>query len=402
MTILNRTGSTSLSVLTISALALSALFMPFAQLAHAADFVTTSPATNITTSDATLNGINQSQQASNSSFWVATSTFSTSPTSPLPEGVYSTPLLGPVAADASFSSPLSAVAEILPVTANTTYYYAAWTEVQGVWSHGSVESFTTAANPSVLAAPMPLTPSNGYSTTTAGQTSATWSEVNSAAGGVTYVFQVAHDSATNPDGSFTNQIYNSAPLTEEMISTVGTPDGVYYWHVQATDANDVTSPWSSTSMFTVDNTGVGGTIGGTTTGGTPSEGTLAVTSVTTVNSAATANGTFESGWKYLFHITVPTNETNLAMKFADWFNSAASSTIAAANNIRISSAQADNANATVLITAANTYSSPALHMTGDLNAGMAGMQVDVLVEAAVPSDSVNGSYTTSYGVRTLP
>ena len=70
--------------------------------------------------------------------------------------------------------------------------------------------------------------------------------------------------------------------------------------------------------------------------------------------------------------------------------------------MRISSAQADNGGATILLTAANTYSSPELTMTGDLDAGTDGLQVQVVVEVAVPSDTFNGTYSTSYGVRTLP
>ncbi len=143
-----------------------------------------------------------------------------------------------------------------------------------------------------------------------------------------------------------------------------------------------------------------GTIGGDVTGGTAPEGTLAVTSVETVNATATADGSFEHGWKYVFNVTVPDDELNLAMKFADWTSVPAGSSIAAANNIRISSAQANNSGATVLITAANTYSSPALVINGDLDPNMAGKQVKITVEAAVPASSANGSYVTSYGIRT--
>ena len=145
-----------------------------------------------------------------------------------------------------------------------------------------------------------------------------------------------------------------------------------------------------------------GGLGGTVTGGSSAHGTLAVSSVDTVNSSATADGSFADGLKYTFNITVPDDETNLAMKFADWMNSAASSTIPVANNMRISSLQADNGDTPIVLTAANTYSSPALHITGDLNPSMPGDQVQVTVEVAVPSNTVNGSYTTTYGVQTLP
>lgn len=145
-----------------------------------------------------------------------------------------------------------------------------------------------------------------------------------------------------------------------------------------------------------------GTIGGDVTGGASSTGTLAVTSITPVQTNATADNTYEHGWSYVFNITIPTNEQNLSMKFADWFNATASSTLAAGNNMQISSAQADNAGAVVPITAANTYSTPALHMVTDLDPATPGIQVQVTVQVKIPANTVNGSYTTSYGVQTQP
>lgn len=534
MNTFSQLAAKSLSALTLSALVMSAFGVALVQAPVAfasGTAVTTVPATNITASDATLNGINQSTAAADSSFWVSTSTFSVA-SSAVPAGVYSTPLLGPVAADAAFSSPLTAVSGILPVTASTTYYFAAWTDVGGTWSPGAVLQFTTAGtaatsslqaqdfgvmdasgvkgytagfgltnadltgaqsivtqlysgatllqtdtasnlgafagftqfsspfdvfgtfnyvadgywtnvrgaeygqtltptkviatiklasgqivtaensnltgDPSTirpaaaLAAPTLLSPANGSSTTTAGQMFASWSSVNDAAGGITYVYQSANSSAVNPDGTFVTPVYTSGPLATTTIPTPGTPEGTYYWHVQATDASSTQSAWSRTWMFVVDNSGTGGTITGTTTGGGSAGGTLAVTSITPVDTTATADGTFANGWKYIFHITMPTSETNLAMRFADWINAAASSTIAVANNMRISSPQADNSGATVLLTAANTYSTPALHMTSDTDPATRGLQVDVTVEVAVPTGTVDGTYSTSYGVRSQP
>ena len=145
-----------------------------------------------------------------------------------------------------------------------------------------------------------------------------------------------------------------------------------------------------------------GTINGDVTGGqaTTTMGVLKVDSVTAVKTTAVADGTFSNGWKYTFNITVPSNETHLSMKFADWMSTVGSTTLGAANNMRISSLQADNNNATVLVTAANTYTTPALNMNADLNSSLDGKQVQVNVEVAVPSNTVNGSYTTSYGVKT--
>ncbi len=128
-------------------------------------------------------------------------------------------------------------------------------------------------------------------------------------------------------------------------------------------------------------------------------GVLHVDSITTNKGDATANGTFASGWQYTFHVTVPDNEPNVQMKFSDWLRDGGSGTIPVANNMRISSAQADNGDATILLTAADTYSTPALHMTGDLDTSTPGKQVDIFVEVAIPSSTPNGTYTTSYGIK---
>jgi hypothetical protein len=132
------------------------------------------------------------------------------------------------------------------------------------------------------------------------------------------------------------------------------------------------------------------------------EGELAVNSIETIDGNAIANGDFDDGWKYVFHLTIPTDETNVAMKFSNWLQNGGSGVIPVANNMRISSAQADNGGATITLTAADTYSAPELHMTGDLNPLMDGLQVDVTVEVAIPSGTPNGSYTTNYGVRSNP
>ena len=148
----------------------------------------------------------------------------------------------------------------------------------------------------------------------------------------------------------------------------------------------------------------GGTTGGTVTGGTASssQGLLAVTSVTPVQNHATADDTYTNGWSYVFSITVPSGEQNLSMKFGNSIDTVDAATILAAGNIEISSAQADNAGAEVGISAADTYSTPALHITGDLDPTTPGRQVQIMVKEKIPTNSVNGSYTTDYGVQTLP
>jgi len=130
-------------------------------------------------------------------------------------------------------------------------------------------------------------------------------------------------------------------------------------------------------------------------------GTLEVTSIESVDTSATADGTFANGWKYVFNVTVPTNETNVAMKFDDWMHTNNVNTIAVANNVRISSPQANNGGATVMVIAANTYTTPDLTMVTDLDPVLAGIQVKITVEAAIPAGSVNGSYSTNYGIKSI-
>lgn len=570
-TLLSRAAGISVSALTISALMLSAFGMSFVEAApvYADTSVVTNPATNITSSDATLNGTNGSSDASDSSFWASTSTFSTTPTSPLPSGVFSTPLLGPVAADAQFSAQLSAISGILPITADTTYYFVAWTDVDGTWSPGTVQSFTTGAIPvtgislnesantlTVGGATDQLVPtitpndatdqsvtytsdtpsvatvdssglitavSAGTATITATSddttngtlsatdfitvvspavttdaatnvtsSDATFNGMNGSSDASGHSFWVSltpfvTTSSTLPSGVFSTPdlgaIAANTDFSAQLSSVTGilpiTPSTTYYfaawtnvdgtWYpgaveTFATTENESPSVPTVTAVASTTGTTAGGdtvTITGTgltgatvvdfgltpatninvindgsltatspagtgtvdvtvtTPGGTTATssadqftydlvgvvtgpaGALAVTAIDSVTTNATADGTFADGWTYIFHITVPTDETNLSMKFADWFNAAASSTLPVANNMRISSLQANNADATVLITAANTFSLP-LHITGDLDSSTPGDQIEVKVETAVPIGTVNGSYSTSYGVQTLP
>jgi len=127
-----------------------------------------------------------------------------------------------------------------------------------------------------------------------------------------------------------------------------------------------------------------------------SDGSLAVTSVTTTKSYATADASYTNGWSWNFYITVPTSETTFKMKFDDWISG--SNTIAVTNNMRFYSAQAatavdaDNA---ITITASGTYST-GMTLSSDLDATTAGRQIMVTVDAKVPVGSSGGSYSTAY------
>jgi len=126
---------------------------------------------------------------------------------------------------------------------------------------------------------------------------------------------------------------------------------------------------------------------------------LATTGINTVNSLMTADGTYLNGGSWAFLITVPTHETSLSLKFGDWISGGNS--IAAANNMRIYSAQSSNATAStsaITITGSNTYSTN-LTLNSDLDARVPGRQVRVVVDLRVPVSTGGGSYSTNYGVK---
>lgn len=151
---------------------------------------------------------------------------------------------------------------------------------------------------------------------------------------------------------------------------------------------------------TIANTDVAGPITGVVVGGASSDGALAVTSIDRESTTATANNSYTNGWRYRFHITVPMNESELSMRFSDWMHSNMVSVLPVANNMRISSMQA-SATSTVTLTGSNVYSNPDLQLITDLDVTIPGRQIEVLVEVKIPTTTVNGNYSTTYGVRSL-
>jgi hypothetical protein len=128
--------------------------------------------------------------------------------------------------------------------------------------------------------------------------------------------------------------------------------------------------------------------------------TLAVTGIDAVKTYATADDSYANGWSWKYYITVPTSETQLQMKFSDFISGA--NTIGAASNIRFytaqASANADQTNAITILNAGDPYST-AIVLDGDLEAGTAGRQIEVIVEMKVPTGSAGGSYSGSYGIQ---
>jgi hypothetical protein len=129
---------------------------------------------------------------------------------------------------------------------------------------------------------------------------------------------------------------------------------------------------------------------------------LGVTQISAVQTFAQADGFYPDGWKWVFNVTVPNNQTLLKMKFADWTNG--SGIIPAGGNIQFysaSSLNAPNEASAIGINASSTWSGiMVLDPNDDLDVSQGGRQIQITVEARVPVDSAGGSYSTSYGINT--
>ena len=137
---------------------------------------------------------------------------------------------------------------------------------------------------------------------------------------------------------------------------------------------------------------------------------LQVTQITTVANSngttgtALANDTYEDGFAWVFHITAPSNEDTIQLKFSD-FTSGLNSL--AATNIRYCSNQAQSGSkcsdssegSYQVITTANEYATGIFFNDNDLDLATPGRQVEIRVEMKVPETTVAGSYSGSYGVH---
>ena len=327
----------------------------------------------VTSTGATLNGTNGDTAADYTSFWWGTTNISdpspsASPT--LPSGWSHADFPGTQAAGASFSDPLTGL------TPNTPYYFVAWVRIDGTWYPGAVLHFTTGGS-ETPAAPTVSAISPNTGTIAGGNTVTITGTGFTGATAVTFGGMATTSFSVNGDGTSITVASPATTTTGIVNVTVTTPGG--------------TSALSAADQFTYE-------LVGTVT----SAGVLHVDSIVATKTSATSDGTFANGWVYTFNITVPTGETNLAMKFANWLNG--TNVLPVAHNMRIFSAQSSNATneaSAIPLTAADTYSSP-LHITGDLASSTPGLQVAVTVEVAIPVGTADGSYTTSYGVQTQP
>lgn len=211
---------------------------------------------------------------------------------------------------------------------------------------------------------------------TASAATITWDTNENATSLVEYGLTSGYGSMTTIDLTADNTSHSVA------LSGLSAGTGYHYRVVSADTLGNSASSTDNTFTTAIDDTSA----------------VLAVTGIDAVKTFATDTNVFTDGWRWTFHVTVPTGETNFAMKFGDFLSGA--STILAASNIRYYTAQssAHSSSATsVTITGADAYPS-GITLDSDLDTSTAGRQIDVTVEAKVPTGSAGGSYSTSYGV----
>src|SRR3989344_5851463 len=138
------------------------------------------------------------------------------------------------------------------------------------------------------------------------------------------------------------------------------------------------------------------------------DGTLGITAVSAEKTYAQADNNFAHGWKWVFALTVPTDEPVLQMKFGNWTK--VNSAISPVGNVRFYSAQSSNstsAGGAIGVNAVDTYGSvmnllPITNPTFDLSTSTPGRQIQITVEVQIPTGSAGGSYTGSFGISTAP
>ncbi len=108
--------------------------------------------------------------------------------------------------------------------------------------------------------PTHISPADNATLKTVNFTNVDWTDILVGTSTVAYNYESSHSTSTKANGSFLTPVFVSSNLASSSISTSGTSEGVYYWHVRALDLSAAStslatsSAWSSTSKITVDNT----------------------------------------------------------------------------------------------------------------------------------------------------
>lgn len=265
------------------------------------------------------------------------------------------------------------------LTASTTYHYQITARDASLNTSATTDAtfMTTAAATTTPSAP---TISNiavsGVGTSTA---TITWNTNLASSTQLFYGTTTGYGHSTTLDTTATSS--HSVALSGLTEATL------YHFHIVATNGTGSTT--SSDQTF----------FSASTASSTP----LAVTSVDAIKTNATADDTYVHGWEWVMHLTVPTNEDAFRMKFSDFAMIGGSSTIPAANNIRLFSAQSANASSEeTAVTETNNNYGGWLYLNNDAATSTAGRQIDVHIQVRVPSGTTAGSYTTTYGAQSVP
>lgn len=149
---------------------------------------------------------------------------------------------------------------------------------------------------------------------------------------------------------------------------------------------------------------------------------IVIDSIVAVQSSATADDTFENGWRYTYHLTVNSGKENMKVRFNDWVNSVdEDETIEINDNTRalfntetgggigsvVGSLTDDNITDgfgdVLSFEIGNTYEEQTASMVitsgMDTNLALPGVQIQFDVFTKLPSGTTAGIYTTSYGIR---
>jgi len=258
------------------------------------------------------------------------------------------------------------------LSANTMYHF----QVRSVDGDGNVTMSTDTTFTTLAEGEMPVISNVSVSAIGTSGATITWTTDVAADAQVFYGTSASYTASTT---------LNATASTTHSVVLSGLSEGTVY-HFQVRSGNSAGVASSSDSTFV--------------TLSTASSTPLAVTGTETVNSQATADNTFEHGWKWLMHLTIPDVEEAFRMKFSDFTMNGGGSTIAVANNLRIYSSQSSNATGTssAILMTDNTYGDW-FYFTGDASAGTPGRQVDVTIEMKVPSNTPTGTYSTTFGAN---
>jgi len=200
--------------------------------------VTTNSATGITSTSATVNGKVGPSDATDTSFWLGTTSAgpfasSTDPSGQLPIGWAGIDSLAKTARS-QFSHAYTGL------TPDTTYYFVAWALVNGTWYPGSVLNFTTASAPSAdTTLPNILFATNIGSA--ASTTSLIWvtdeaSDSNIWIDTVSPVSTTTAPAATSGTLSYFHQLFLPADLATSTL---------YYYTISSADSSGNTAYYSS-------------------------------------------------------------------------------------------------------------------------------------------------------------